>query len=135
MKKISIPGAVLGVITLLSGLPASAQNSYAFQMSSSFYAGNAKMPAGSYTLRQMQQESGLYELQNSSGSHSIIVETRPSSKTAKGKPEVLFNKYGTTDYMEAVATSNGTSFDIDESAAEKLAAKTGSPHPHSVPTK
>ena len=76
----------------------------------------------------------IFELSNTAGSHSVILETRPSSKTSKGKPEVLFNKYGGTDYLEAVETSNGSSIDIIPSAAEKMAAKKGSPQPHTVPT-
>ena len=71
---------------------------------------------------------------NNAGSHSVILETRSSSKTSKGKPEILFNRYAGTDYLEAVETSNGNSIDIVPSAAEKAAAKKGSPEPHSVPT-
>jgi len=134
-RKIGILAVVIGLMTLVSGLPASAQNAINFEMSSSFDAGNAKMPPGTYTLRQVQDEPGLYELQNSSGSPSVIVETRQSSKTSKGNPEILFNRYGTTDYLEAIETSTGNSVDILPSAAEKIAAKKGTPQPHTVPTK
>jgi hypothetical protein len=103
-------------------------------MSSSFYAGNAKMPAGTYTLRQSGDETSIFELSNNVGSHSVMLETRSSSKTSKGKPEVLFNRYAGTDYLEAVETSDGSSIDIIPSAAEKQAAKKGSPQPHSIPT-
>jgi hypothetical protein len=135
MKKICIPAVVIGMMTLLSGLPASAQNAFNFDMPSSFYAGNAKMPPGSYTLRQSGDEEDIYELQKSSGSPSVILETRTSSKTSKGNPEILFNRYGTTDYLQAVETSNGTSLDIVPSAAERMAAKKGAPKPHTVATK
>jgi hypothetical protein len=135
MRKIGILAVVICLMTLLSGLPASAQNAFNFEMSSSFYAGNAKMPPGTYTLRQVQGEPEMYELQNSSGSPSVIVETRQSSKTAKGNPEILFNRYGTTDYLEAIETSAGNSVDILPSAAEKIAAKKGTAQPHTVPTK
>ncbi len=134
-RKIGILAVVIGLMTLVSGLPASAQNAINFEMSSSFDAGNAKMPPGTYTLRQVQDEPGLYELQNSSGSPSVIVETRQSSKTSKGNPDILFNRYGTTDYLEAIETSTGNSVDILPSAAEKIAAKKGTPQPHTVPTK
>ena len=135
MKKSAVLVALVGMMTLMGGSPSFAQNAaYNFHMSSSFYAGNAKMPAGTYTLRQSGDEPSIFELSNTAGSHSVILETRPSSKTSKGKPEVLFNKYGGTDYLEAVETSNGSSIDIIPSAAEKLAAKKGSPQPHTVPT-
>jgi hypothetical protein len=135
VKKSAVLVALVGMMTLMGGSPSFAQNAaYSFKMSSSFYAGNAKMPAGTYTLRQSQDEPSIYELSNNAGSHSVILETRPSSKTSKAKPEVLFNNYGGTDYLEAVETSNGSSIDIVPSAAEKMAAKKGSPQPHSVPT-
>lgn len=135
MKKTSILVGLAGMMTLMGGMSALAQqNQYNFNMSSSFYAGNAKMPAGSYTIMQMQEEPGTYILQNSAGSHSVIVETRSSSKTSNGKPEVLFNRYGTTDYLEAVETSNGNSVDIIPSVAEKIAAKKATAQPHTVPT-
>jgi len=135
MKKSVVLLALVGMTMLVGGSPSFAQTTaYNFHMASSFYAGNAKMPAGSYTLRQSGDDASLFELQNTASAHSVILETRQSSKTSKGKPEVLFNKYGGTDYLEAVETSTGNSIDIVPSAAEKLAAKKGSPQPHTVPT-
>ena len=135
MKKSAVFVALIGMTMLAGGLSSFAQAiAYNFKAPASFYAGNAKMPAGNYTLRQSGDEASLFELSNNAGSHSVILETRPSSKTSKGKPEVLFNKYGGTDYLEAVETSDGSSIDIVPSAAEKQAAKKGSPQPHSVPT-
>lgn len=55
-------------------------------MTSSFYAGNAKLPAGTYTLRQMQDVPDAFNLQNSSGRHTVLLEGRPSSKTTIGNP-------------------------------------------------
>jgi hypothetical protein len=135
MKKSAVLVALVGMMTLMGGSPSFAQTAaYNFHMASSFYAGNAKMPAGSYTLRQTGDDSAIFELQNTASAHSVILETRQSSKTSKGKPEVLFNNYGGTDYLEAVETSTGSSIDIIPSVAERLAAKKGSPKPHTVPT-
>jgi hypothetical protein len=135
MMKTGTLAVAIGCFTFLSGSCAFAQNAFNFDMTSSFYAGNAKMPPGTYTLRQVEDEQDMYDLQNSAGSPSALVETRVSSKTSKGNPEVLFNRYGTTDYLEAVETSNGTSIDVLPSKAEKIAAKKGAPQPHTVPTK
>ena len=61
MTKTSISTFVIVIgVTLLSGFPALAQTAVGFKMPSSFYAGNAKMPAGTYTLRQMQVDPTLY---------------------------------------------------------------------------
>ncbi len=134
MRKPGVVVILTAVFALLASFPAFAQNSFKFQMSSSFYAGNAKLPAGSYVITQMSGSPNLYSLDNTAGSHSVVLETRPSSKASKTKPEIVFNKYGDTDYLERVETSEGTSFDIMPGSAEKLAAKKGSPQPHRVPT-
>jgi hypothetical protein len=134
MKKMGVLIGLTAMMVVSGGLRASAQTSFNFHMSSSFYAGNAKMPAGTYTLRQSDDDANLYSLQNSAGTHSVILEARQSSKASKGKPEVLFNKYGTTDYLEGVETSTGGSIDIMGGAAEKLAAKKATAQPHTVPT-
>lgn len=135
MNKTTILVGLAGMMTLMSGTSSLAQqNQYNFTMSSSFYAGNAKMPAGTYIIRQMDDEPEAYQVQNKAGTHSVIVETRQSSKASKGRPEVLFNRYGTTDYLEGVETSSGTSVDVLPSVAEKLAAKKAKAQPHTVPT-
>ncbi len=134
MKKSFIVVALLGVTMLMGGVPSFAQTAYNFHFASSFYAGNAKMPAGTYTLRQSGEDPQIFELANTTSSHSVLLETRPSSKASKGKPEIIFNRYGTMEYLEGVETNGGNSIDIEPSAAEKLAAKKGSPKPHSVPT-
>jgi hypothetical protein len=124
------------LVILMGCLPAMAQVVHAsFTMTSSFYAGNAKLPAGTYTIRQMPDESTFYELQNSAGTHSVMLEGRPSSKTSSGNPEIVFNRYGTSEFIEGVETSNGTSVDFASGPPEKLAAKKGSPQSHTVPTK
>ncbi len=134
MTKTSISTFVMVVgVTLLSGFPALAQTSFGFKMASSFYAGNAKMPAGTYSLRQMQVDQNLYELTNSSGTHSVILETRQSSKTSTKGSEVLLNRYDKTDYLEGLELSTGNSVDIIPSAAERVAAKKATAQPHTVP--
>jgi hypothetical protein len=102
MKKMGVLVGLTGMMMLIGGLRASAQTSYNFHMLSGFYAGNAKMPAGTYTLRQSDDDQNTFTLQNSPGTHSVVLEARQSSKASKGKPEILFNRYGTTDYLEAV---------------------------------
>ena len=124
---------VVAGLTLLSGFPALAQNGFSFKMSSSFYAGNAKMPAGTYTLKPIQVDEGVFQLQNSSRSHAVILETRQSSKATTEGVKVLFNRYDKTDYLEGVETSTRNSIDILQSAAERIAAKTATAQPHTVP--
>ena len=135
MRKIKMLTFAAGVITLMSCLPAMAQVKVTFTTTFGFYAGGAKLPAGTYTIRQQQDDPNMFEIQNGAGTHSVLLEARASSKSSKGNPEVVFNRYGTTEYLESVLTSTGNSVDIETGPAEKLAAKKGSPQSHSVPGK
>jgi hypothetical protein len=135
MRKIKMLTFAAGVFTLMSCLPAMAQLKVTFTTSFGFYAGGAKLPAGTYTLRQQQEDPNIFEIQNSAGTHSVLVDGRSSSKSTTGSPQVVFNRYGTTDCLESVLTSSGNSVDIETGPPEKLAAKKGSPQSHTVPAK
>ena len=69
------------------------------------------------------------------GTHSVLLDGRSSAKTSTGNPQVVFNKYGTTECLEGVLASTGNSVDIETGPAEKLAAKKGSPQSHTVAAK
>jgi hypothetical protein len=133
MRKINMLTFAAGVITLMSCLPCMAQNlKVTFTTPFSFYAGGAKLPAGTYTIRQQQGDPNIFEVQNAPGTHSVLVEGRQSTKTTSGSPQVTFNRYGTTEYLEGVVTANMNSVDLETGVAEKAAAKTGSPQSHTV---
>jgi hypothetical protein len=136
MRKINMLRFAAGVITLMSCLPCMAQNiKVTFTTSFGFYAGGAKLPAGTYTIRQQQADPNIFEVQNAAGTHSVLVEGRQSSKSTNGSPQVTFNRYGTGEYLEGVVTANANSVDLETGVAEKVAAKTGSPQSHTVPAK
>lgn len=133
MKKITVFALASSIVTLLSCLPTMAQTKVTFTMSSSFYAGNAKLPAGTYVLRQMEGEQDAQVLQNKAGTHTVLLDSRTSSKTSSsGKPELLFNRYGDADYLEGMATPSGNSIAFPPSTAEKIAAKKATAQPHTV---
>jgi hypothetical protein len=136
MKKLAGMAFAAAVISLLSSLPSMAQQSgltITFATTFSFYAGSAKLPPGTYTLAEISDQPNAFTLESKSGAHSVIVEGRQSSKTTKGSPQVVFNKYETMDILESVETSTGNSVDLNTGVAEKIAAKKGSPQSHAVP--
>jgi hypothetical protein len=136
MRKINILTFAAGVITLMSCLPSMAQGvKVTFSTPFSFYAGGAKLPPGTYTLRQQQDDPNLFEVQNAPGTHSVLIVGRSSTKTTSGSPQVVFNRYGTAEYLEGVLSSTGNSVDLETGAAEKVAAKKGSPQSHTVAAK
>jgi hypothetical protein len=67
MKKIPAAAFWVCMIILRASVPAMAQDMGSkanFSMSTSFYAGGAKMSAGSYSIRQPQEGQSVYVVQN-----------------------------------------------------------------------
>ena len=137
MKKITAVVFAVCMMILMASVPVIAQDmglKANFSMSTSFYAGGAKLPAGSYSIRQSQEDSSVYVVQNSAGSHQVMLVGQSSSATAQtGKADIVLNRYGTAEYLAGVDTATGTSVSFDPGAAEKMAAKKGSPQKHTVP--
>src|SRR5438067_13386985 len=67
---------LMGLLSVLCAIPTMAQiaNKVTFDAPSAFYAGNAKMPAGSYTVTQQDADDRLLLIEDGSGSHSAFVE-------------------------------------------------------------
>jgi hypothetical protein len=61
MKKVSKLGVRMGLLSLLSVMPLAAQivNSVDFTTSFPFYAGNARIPAGSYKIIQSDMDESI----------------------------------------------------------------------------
>src|SRR5260370_13092406 len=73
---------LMGLLSVLSAIPAMAQifNRVTFDAPFAFYAGNAKMPAGSYTLSQPDPDDNVLLIEDASGSHSVFSERIPASR-------------------------------------------------------
>jgi len=116
-------------LTLVLDVRAQTTNSIEFKVSSPFVAGNAKLPAGTYTIRQDADDQLEWEISNDTKAISAFLPTDPVSMTSPNqKTEVTFQKYGNTLVLKEIwitGLSNG--FSVQSSYAEKKAAKAGSP--------
>lgn len=102
LKKLIVP---MGLLSVLCAIPTMAQitNSITFDAPSAFYAGNAKMPAGHYTVTQPDADSDILLIEDSDGSHSVFVEYEVvSSDTPHSQSDVTFNKYGKAEFLSTV---------------------------------
>ena len=126
----------MSMLFLFAAIPSMAQidTRVVFQAPFAFYAGNAKLPAGSYTVTQRDDNPELLLIEDANGSHSAFVEYEPSpSDTPASKTEVTFNKYGTTDFLNRISLKGQTDgIQILRSKAEKNAAKAASIETHSL---
>jgi hypothetical protein len=130
--------AVLISMVWLFAISAMAQvdNGLTFQAPFTFYAGNAKLPAGSYRVTQPDDNSELLLIESADGSHSVFVEySADDSDTAPAKTEVTFNKYGNTEFLGRISIQGQNSMQILASKAEQNAAKVAASEKHSLTAK
>jgi hypothetical protein len=140
MKNFCKLAVMSGLTFLLFGMPAVAQiaNGVDFTTAFPFYAGNAKMPAGAYTISQPASEDNTVLLiEGKDGSHVAFLDIAPT-QAANPHPqtEVTFNKYGTTDYLNQVwvgGQSNG--MQVIPTKVEQKAASNAAAEQHSVSAK
>ena len=129
----------MGLLSVLCAIPSMAQiaNSVTFDAPSAFYAGNAKMPAGSYTVRQPDIDTNLLLIEDANGSHSAFVEYEVvSSNTSHAQSDVTFNKYGNVDFLSTIwVQGRDSEMRILPSKVEQNAAKSAAAEKHSLSAK
>jgi hypothetical protein len=126
----------MGLVSLLSVMPLAAQidNGLDFTTSFPFYAGNAKMPAGSYKISQTDIDSSVLQIQSTDGAHSALVEFTPMhAEQPHSQSDVTFHKYGDTDYLNRIWV-NGQRYGmkVDPTKAETKAAANANAVEHSI---
>jgi hypothetical protein len=128
-----------GMLSLLFALPALGQitTSLNFETTFPFYAGNAKLPAGAYTVTPATESTGLLLLESNDRHHSVFIEyVTTNSEKAHGQTDVTFNKYGKNDFLDLLwIQGQAYGMQVAPTKFEQAAAKTGSPVRHSVPAK
>jgi hypothetical protein len=137
MKNFSKAALSMVVFTLMSPIPLTAQitGGITFKTSFPFYAGQAKLPAGTYTIRQSDIDPNTLEITSAGGKVSAYFDCiATQSEAAHAKSDVTFNNYGGTDYLNRIWIEGQTSgLELEPTKAEKKAAASGAPKKHSVP--
>jgi hypothetical protein len=137
MKALCKLAVMSGLIFLSFAVPVTAQiiNGVDFTTSFPFYAGNAKMPAGAYTITQPQgDDNTVLLIESKSGSHSAFLDNIPT-QAANPHPQsdVTFKKYGTTDYLSQVwVAGQNYGMELVPTKVEQKAASSTSAVQHSV---
>jgi len=128
--------AGIGLLFLSSALPMHAQidNGLDFTTSFSFYAGNTKMPAGSYTVTQTDIDASVLLIKSTDGNYSAFVDFIPThAETPHAQSDVTFHKYGDTEYLNRLwVEGQKYGMKIDPTKAELKAAAAASPVEHSI---
>jgi hypothetical protein len=128
-----------GLLCLLFAMPATAQivNGLTFTTTFPFYAGNTKMPPGTYKVSPTNFGSSTLQIESSTGSHSAFFEFIPTQAENGHKAgDVTFKKYGTTDFLDRLWVGGQTyGMQVEPSKVEQKMAEAGPPQAHSVPAK
>ena len=122
----------MGMLSLLSVMPLAAQvdNSVVFTAPFPFYAGNVKLPAGSYRITEPNQNTNAVLIRNSAGTKGEFINFIPTSSLHPQKEtDVTFHKYGDTGYLQGLSIegdTNGLEFPRTkaEAKAETMAENT-----------
>jgi hypothetical protein len=122
MKNLSKLVVGMGLLSLLSVMPLAAQinNGVNFTTSFPFYAGNAKMPAGSYKITQsdLDMDASILQIQSNDGVHSALV---------------TFHKYGDTEYLNRIwVEGQEYGMKVDPTKAETTAGANANVVEHSL---
>jgi len=136
MKNVSKLVVKMGLLSLLSVMPLAAQitNGVDFTTSFPFYAGNAKMPAGSYKITQSDMDANILQIQSNDGVHSAFVDIIPTH-SAQPHPhsDVTFHKYGDAEYLSRIwVEGQEYGMKVDPTKAETKAAANANVVEHSL---
>src|ERR1700739_3427070 len=101
-----------------------------------FYAGNAKLPAGKYVLRMLDNSDlRIMEISAADGSTSTLFEAEDAeANSAPPKSELIFNKYGNRYFLARVFDEgNPDGSRVPESQYEKKASQAATEAQEHVP--
>jgi len=101
----------MGMLSLLSVMPLAAQvdNSVVFTAPFPFYAGNVKLPAGSYIITERNANAEIVLIRNIAGTKGEFINFIPTSSLHPHKEtDVTFRKYGDTGYLQTLSVEGET---------------------------
>jgi len=130
--------ATLSLVVLTGTQRASAQNlEITLNAPFTFYAGNAKLPAGHYIISQVGDSAeGLLELRGADSKISVFLEVQSAAQadSMPNKTQVLFKKYDDKEILYQIfMQGQKQGYELSTSVHEKRAAKSGAtPTKHAI---
>jgi hypothetical protein len=100
-----------------------------------FTVGNTKLPAGSYSIRPLDDDSNVMEISSADGKTSALFETRTTElPNTPSKGEVVFKKYGDNYVLSEIYEpgSKTGAMTIESHAERQHAKKSSTPTKESV---
>ena len=105
----------MGMLSLPSAMPLAAQVAYSgvsrivFTAPFPFYAGNVKLPAGSYTITEPDASDKIVLIRNIDGTKGEFINFIPTNSVhPHNVTDVTFRKYGDTGYLRTLSIEGET---------------------------
>jgi len=120
-----------------AGASAQITNRINFSTTFPFYVGNSKFPAGSYSIKPIENEPDVMEISSADAKVSAMFETMTTDlQKTPAKGEVVFKKYGDSYVLSEIyeAGVQTGALTIKTHAERQLAKKSGTPTRESVTT-
>ena len=139
MKSFSKVAVSMALLSLLPAMPLVAQiaNGMNFTTSFAFYAGNVKMPAGSYRITKTDIDESELLIESQDGKYAAFVDFIPTqSEQPHAQSDVTFHTYGNAEYLNRIWVE-GQEFGmkVEPTKAEKRAAASAGAVEHTVSAK
>jgi|GEM_PF-2296106 len=137
-KHLLVVIATLSLVVLTGTQRASAQNLVQVTLNApfTFYAGNTKLPAGHYMIREVgEADERLLELHGTDNKISVFLEAQDfQADSMPNKTQVLFKKYDDKEILyQIIVQDQKLGYEIVPSVHDKRAAKSGTtPTKHAV---
>jgi hypothetical protein len=127
MKSLQKLTFVATIFLIFAAIPSFAQldGEVKFEAPFPFYAGDAKLPAGSYTITNVDNSEAYFQLRSADGTRTAFVQYMPADTvTAPAKNEITFSKYGDAEFLSLISVEGQTTQlqVLKSTAAQKIAA-------------
>jgi hypothetical protein len=95
---------LVGSMALAAQAQASGRTQLTANIPFDFYAGNKKLPAGEYTVVQVNpaSDNAILQLQSRDGSASALVQMTATMGRAEKSAKLIFNRYGDNYFFAQV---------------------------------
>jgi hypothetical protein len=116
---------LLGCMLLLTAGIVSAQNfAVTFTVKTPFTVASSTLPAGTYSIRLMDDDDYTFECSSASGGHSVMFEA-DRHEVVPSATEVTFSKYNDKLILKNISIAGDAAYWIPTSVPEKRVKKTG----------
>jgi hypothetical protein len=111
--KLALAAAVLSIGSALPAVAQTIDDHIDFKASFPFYAGDERMPAGSYRITQPDSNSDHVLIQSTDGKYGAFVDFIPTfSEQPHEKSSVTFQKNGDVGYVSRISVE-GANYGIE----------------------